>query len=174
MGDSTDRALKPLSLMAWGLLLVVLDLRVDGLDLVPDPLGWVFVLLAALRLRPLHAGFTAATVAAVVGLVASLPDWVGVAPNLAGTATTLAETVLVFATCTAIMALVPDRRGRANTLRWWDLALTVILVPLVVLAVVEPGFVVLALFAGLAALVVLVCFLVLLFRTAGDRPVRIS
>jgi hypothetical protein len=171
MGESTDRALGPLSLMAWGLLLVVVDIRV-GVDVVPDPLGWLLALGAAASLSRLHGGFTVATVACGLGLLASVPDWLGGRGDVLTMATAVAETVLVFATCTAIVDLVPGRRAGANAIRWWDLGLTVGLLPVIALAGWEPGLTAVALLVGLGALVVFVCFLVLLFRAAGDQPVR--
>lgn len=169
-------SLKPLAAMAWGLLLVVLDLRVDRIDLVPDPLGWLVVLLAARSLSRLHRAFTVSVAASALGLVASVPDWFAPAGSLVTAATSVAETALVFATCTGIIALVPERRAGANAIRWWDLGLSVAFVPVVALAAADPDLGALALLVGLAALVVFVCFLVLLFRTAGHpgKTIRIS
>ncbi|MBI4942069.1 MAG: hypothetical protein HY830_15095 [Actinobacteria bacterium] len=41
---------RPLAVAGWGLLLVGLDLRVNGLDVLPDVVGWALLLVAALRL----------------------------------------------------------------------------------------------------------------------------
>lgn len=41
---------RPLAVAGWGLLLVGLDLKVNGLDVLPDLVGWVLLLVAALRL----------------------------------------------------------------------------------------------------------------------------
>lgn len=41
---------RPLAVAGWGLLLVGLDLEVNGLDVLPDVVGWVLLLVAALRL----------------------------------------------------------------------------------------------------------------------------
>jgi len=164
-GGST--ALKPLAAMGWGLLLVLLDLRVNGLDLVPDPVGWLAVLLAARSLSPLHRAFAWSVAASVLGLVASVPEWLGTGGALVSAATSVAETVLVFATCTAIIALVPARRSAADAIRWADLGLSLAFVPVLLLAAADPDLGALTLLVGLAAMVVFVCFLVLLFRTAG-------
>ena len=160
--------LKPLAATAWGLLLVVLDLRIDDLDLLPDPVGWLVVLLAVGSLSRLHRAFAVAAAAAALGLVASVPDWMAPGQSLVAMATSVAETVLVFATCTGIMSLAPDRRASANAIRWWDLGLSVALVPVLALAAADPAFGVAAVLLGIAALVVLICFVVLLFRTAGQ------
>ncbi len=70
--------MRPLQSIGLGLVLVVLDASVGdpGLDLVPDPLGWVLVLLGVRRL-PARIGHRSLLqgVAAVAGLV-SLVLWV--------------------------------------------------------------------------------------------------
>ncbi len=67
--------MRPLQSIGLGLVLVVLDATVGdpGLDLVPDPLGWVLVLLGVRRL-PAHVGHHRLLqgVAAVAGLVSLL------------------------------------------------------------------------------------------------------
>ncbi len=173
MGESFSGfvpTLAPLRTMAWGLLLVVVDLRVQGLDLVPDPIGWAVLLVGALRLVPLHRAFVVVAWASGVGLVASLPDWLGAQGTLLTMAFSVAETVLVFATCTAVMVLAPGHRRGADAIRWWDLGLTVAAVVLVAVARQEPDLAVLPVLVGVAALVVLVCFLVLLFRASRATP----
>ncbi|MFC4784318.1 hypothetical protein ACT8ZV_07575 [Nocardioides sp. MAHUQ-72] len=173
MGDRDavrGATLKPLSTMGFGMLLVLLDLRVDGLDLVPDPLGWLLALAAAGSLSRLHPAFPVVAVACGLGLVASGPDWVGRGGPVVAVEITVAETVVVFATCTAVMALLPERRGGANALRWWDLGLTLVLTVLLLVAAGEPDVGVLALLVGIAELVVFVCFIVLLFKAARATP----
>jgi hypothetical protein len=55
--------------------------------------------------------------------------------------------------------------------RWWDLGLTAALTLLGWLAAtVDPDLAPAAILAVVAELVVLACFLVLLFRAAGDGP----
>ena len=67
------------------------------------------------------------------------------------------------------MSLAPDRRASANAIRWWDLGLSVALLLVLALAAADPAFGVLAVLVGIAALVVLICFVVLLFRTDGHH-----
>ena len=168
----TDRAtpLQPLALLGGGLLLVLLDLRINGLDVVPDPLGWLLALAAAASLSRLHDAFRVAAAACGVGFLASVPQWVGSGGGLVEVATGVAETVLVFFVCTAIMVLVPERRRGANAIRWWDLGLTIALTLLVVAASGEPDLAVVALLVGLTDLGVVICFVVLLFRAAKATP----
>lgn len=47
---------RPLAVAGWGLLLVGLDLEVNGLDVLPDVVGWVLLLVAALRLAEVVPG----------------------------------------------------------------------------------------------------------------------
>ena len=164
-----DATLRPLSTMGWGLLLVIFDVRL-GVDFLPDPLGWLMALVAAASLSRLHGAFRVVAAACGLGLVASVPDWVGIGGAAVAIATTVAETLVVFATCTAIMALVPERRGRADALRWWDLGLTLALAVLSAVATEQPDLGVLAVAAGIADLVVFVCFVVLLFGAAKATP----
>ena len=56
--------LRSLRLLFWGLIAVVVDVRVDGPDLVPDPVGWLVALVAVARLARLAPGFGVAAVAA--------------------------------------------------------------------------------------------------------------
>jgi hypothetical protein len=62
---------RPLSLIAAGLVLVGLDLRIVHVDVFPDPVGWLLVTMAAIRLS-LRAP-------AVLGLVATLASLADVA-----------------------------------------------------------------------------------------------
>jgi len=59
----------PLRLIAGGLLMVALDLRVDGVDLVPDVIGLVLV---AVGLRRLGAGDPVVVLAVRVSAVAAV------------------------------------------------------------------------------------------------------
>lgn len=173
MGEKISRpvtALAPLRTMAWGLVLVVVDLRVQHVDLVPDPIGWVMALVAAQRLVALHDAFKAVLAACVVGLVCSLPDWVGVTGHLVTILVSVAETVIVFATCLAIMALLPARRTTANTIRWWDLGLLLAGWLVVAVAPRDQGIDLAVVVLAISQLVVLVCFVVLLFRASREHP----
>jgi hypothetical protein len=60
---------RPLALLAGGIALVVLDFRTESLDLLPDPLGWALIAVAAGWL-----GLTAARRLAWVTAALSLSD----------------------------------------------------------------------------------------------------
>ena len=169
--------MRPLATLAWGLLLVVLDFRIGGgVDLVPDPIGWVIGAVAAHNLfrsvgesRPdarRWFAVTSATCAAAV--LPAVPEWAGVQHPIILVAVSVAETVVVFAACTGIMSVLPTRRATANVVRWSNLGTAAALAVLVAGANVEPELAPLALLTGVAALAVLVWFLILLFQAAKD------
>lgn len=169
--------MRPLATLAWGLLLVVLDLRVDGVDLLPDPIGWVIGAVAAHALfrsvgvsQPeVRRWFAATSVACAAAVLPAAPEWVGVQQHPVITiAVSIAETVVVFATCTGIMTVLPTRRATANVVRWSDLGTAAALSVLVGGAAMEPELAPLVLLAGLAALAVFAWFLILLFQAAKD------
>lgn len=168
--------LRPLATLAWGMLLVVLDLRIQGIDLVPDPLGWAMGAVACGSLSRSVAAlppearrwFGVTSVACAVAALPAVAEWAGVQHPVVTTAISVAETVVVFVTCTAIMAALPARRATANAVRWSDLGTSAVVLVLVAGATAEPGLAPLALFAGLAALAVFVWFLVLLFQAAKE------
>lgn len=144
--------MRPLVLVALGLVLVALDLRIGGLDLLPDPLGWVVAAVGAGLLRDRHVGFLVAAVACAAGVLLSLPDMAVEGAGRAGrtgapsagaedAVVVLLQTVVLFSTCTAISRILPDTGvGRvAGVLRWVDLALTAAVQVLVVLLVSGTG-----------------------------------
>ena len=150
--DATSaHPLRSLRLVFWGLIAVVVDVRIDGPDLVPDPVAWLVALVGVARLARLHPGFGVAAVGCGLGLLVSLPDWAQPGDGSTGLLTGVAETVVVFGTCTGLIAILTGVAGLDGAGAGGPLTALV-----VVLAV--------------AAVVVLVCFLVLLFRVSGDEP----
>lgn len=165
----------PLGSVVVGLIVAAIDVRIDGFDVFSDPIGWALVLWGLSRVRALHRGFRVAAGAAVVGLIASLPQAVTSPGPLLSAVDTVVSTVLTFAICTALMTLLPDpaARVRADRLRWADLALGVIGVVfgLVSLGGSPPvGLAVLAIPLVFAAIVVIVLFLLLLWRHRHEIP----
>ncbi len=119
--------LKRLASVAWGLLIVVFDVRIEQLDVIPDPLGWVVAALALGSLARLHPGYRVAAAASAAAVVPAVPDLVGVQHPALTTASTVLTSIVVFAVCTAIMAAAPERRTAADTIRWIDVATTAVL-----------------------------------------------
>jgi len=79
-------AVRPLAVVAVGLVLVAVDFRTRSLDLLPDPLGWLLVALGAWRLALVKPA-----AAAGIAAIASLSDlllpyrWIYVHPDTGGT-----------------------------------------------------------------------------------------
>jgi hypothetical protein len=167
-----------LRVLAWGMLVVGIDLTIDGRDLVPDPVGWVLALVALWSLRHLDPSFVIASVAALVALLVSIPDWLGSGSSLLSFVGYVALVAVVFTTCTALMGLAPTRRGSANVIRWWFLGVSALamLIGLRGPGTVgreREGLVMLVLPLVIAGLAVAVWFVVLLFQCARlDPPAR--
>jgi hypothetical protein len=161
--------------LAWGLLVVAVDIKINQLDLLADPIGWAIALFALLKLRERHPTFGAASAAAALGLVVSVPDWLGVHGMPITVPTGIAELGVIFAVCTALMDVVPAKRHVADQLRKWGLGLTVAFVPLALLVQADEGagrgpLVILTILAGIGIAVVFVWFLVLLFQCSRLGP----
>lgn len=162
----------PLGAVVLGTVLVMLDLRIETFDLVPDPLGWGLLVWACVRLRGAHPAFGWAVAATVVGLLVSLPGQVGELPTPLGLLGVAAETAVVFAVCTGIHArsVNPARARQAGTIRWWNLALAALAVLLgAVLSEQDTDLAPLVLLAVVVALGVHVWYLVVAWAVR-DEP----
>lgn len=173
-----ERTLQPLRLAAWGMLLVFFDFKFEGIDLIPDPIGWLAAALATSSLagRSIAGAriFGIASLAATVALLISLPDWIGVTGTFLETAGVVTHTAFVFATCTAIMVAAPSQRAPANAIRWLDLGLAALIVVLGLLISDQPvghDAEALVLVLVLLGLAVFVWFIVLLFSTENPPGV---
>lgn len=118
----------PLGKVVAGLLLVILDFRIDGFDLLPDLVGWPLVLIGLLPLFPRHGGFAVATVAAGGATLLAIPQQLSEPGPVLTVLETVLETAVTFGTCTGVIAVVaePAIRRTAGIIRWTDLALTVV------------------------------------------------
>ena len=175
----------PLGAVVAGLLVVLLDLRVAGVDLLLDPVGWLIVLRAVRRVPVArewsHRVRWAAAVSALLSLVdvlhpvgrggadASHDGLPGVVQELYGIAVTV--TLVLLALALRDRAQEAGDVGSAGVLQRfaWLLAalgVAVLLLGWVVPAVVDetllPAVALLAL--GLVDLVVAVCFVIVLAR----------
>ncbi|WP_370288872.1 hypothetical protein [Nocardioides sp.] len=83
-------------LVAVGLLVVFIDIRIDTFDLVSDAIGWLLVAVGARRLVPRHAAYGWVLIVAAVAAALALPlDLAGGAlASLVGFVTTLAVVLL--------------------------------------------------------------------------------
>jgi hypothetical protein len=168
------RSLRPLATVATGLLLVLIDFRIEGLDLLPDPVGWGMAAWSLSSLRTVHRGFYVAGVAAWLAVVPSLPEWFGGEGPLITISIALAFLVVQLAACTAIMVERPRREPSASAIRSLALGLSGALVVAIAAAYVEPSVAVVALAVGLADIVVLAWFLALLYGVAKDDSPKVA
>lgn len=124
----------PLGITVWGFLLAFVDLRFNGFDVLPDPAGWLLAAIGLAALGSRAVGFRVAMVVAGIEVAMSLPLVVAAElPDPWGTVETLLQTASVFSVCTGlvhVLAHLPDRAREAEIIRWTDLALTVLLVPI--------------------------------------------
>lgn len=127
-------------MLVWGLVIVLVDFRVNGKpDIIADPLGWLLCLLALAGVlsRTRSGWFALAVAGTVLGGIASLEEYVS-PPNgwVVVSLTTVATTAVVWGTCSGIITSHPDdgRRATANLIRWSDLSLTIMMLALVTTA----------------------------------------
>ena len=169
----------PLGKTVGGFLLAALDFRINGLDLLPDPLGWAIAAIGLSALSARSPALRVAMILAAIEAVVSLPLVVtDEIPPLLSSLDTLLQTGFVFAVCTGLIALLPhrpDRAGTANIIRWLDLGLTVLIVPVAMTAGSSPEglarvgpFAIVLVLVGLA---VAAWFVVLHFQVRRDPAV---
>lgn len=102
--------------VAWGFLVVLLDVRVNQLDLLHDLIGWGLCLVGLAKLPP-GGWFLLARIGAGVGVVAALPDLLN-PPNgwIVTSLDTVGQTGLVVGVCLGLAPLLGAERTRAA--RW--------------------------------------------------------
>ncbi|MEG3616244.1 hypothetical protein [Isoptericola haloaureus] len=125
--------MRPLLLVLWGLLVVAVDLKIEGFDLVVDLVGWALVARGLGTLAPRGTGFAVGAWAGVLGGLASVAELVpGAVPDtttqVLGGLVLVAQTVVVVATCTGIARVLehdaPVAR-RARRVRTAEIVVTV-------------------------------------------------
>ena len=161
-------SLRPSTMAATGLLLVLIDVNIGSFDLVPDPVGWTLAAVALSSLRPVHRGFYVAGLAAWVALVPSAVEWLGIGGGTVTAMTAVALFVVEVATCTAIVAVRRDREWSASTIRWLTIVLGVALGLALIAVSVEASAGIVVFAVGLADLLVTVWFVVMLYGVAKD------
>ena len=127
----------PLRRVFWGFLIVFVDIRLGGFDVIPDVIGWVIVLAGLLAVSAQHAALRIALIAASIALVVGfVTEYVLASPSTAdgtvwGVLDTVASTVFIFAMCTGMRDLARAAgneriAAQADVVRWLDVALTVV------------------------------------------------
>ena len=129
----------PLARLVVGYTIVLVDLRFNGFDFVPDLIGWVLVLAGLLPLLGRSGWFQVATGAAVVELLVAALEANRPAGSMTGLIDVAASTTLVFAVVTGVIATVgrADVRAAGDPVRWTNLIMG--LVAFVLVALVGGG-----------------------------------
>lgn len=164
----------PMARVATGFLMVVVDLRIGGLDLVPDVVGWLLVVAGLVPLARRHEWFAAAAAAAVLGAIVSVPLFVGEPGPAVSMLTTGVETAMVFGTCSGIRAVVGRESvtRTADGIRWLDLTLTAVLLAIGVAVGFRQVESLAAIPLAILGLGVLVWFLLFLLRVREDPTLQ--
>ncbi len=157
--------MKPLAVIAVGLILVVVDIRYGGFDVLTDVLGWLACFWALLQMSRMSSWFGIGVAGAALGAASSMFHLSAEPTPLISMLDQIATVLMVFGTCSGIMALAQDAdpgvASMANILRWVTLGLGLVS-PLAVLAGGPTVIVVL----GLAALAVVIWFIMMLFSVS--------
>lgn len=163
--------MKPLQSAAMGLVIVALVARLDGYDLLPDPLGWLLVLQGLHRLpaglplrRALRSLGVLALATSVVLWVPALADGLERTDESLLWAADLPQLAFVALLCLALSRAATDH-GDAGAARWLRTAsrLTVVaaVLPVLVYGARQDDLVAVMV---VGATIVLVLVIVLLFR----------
>ena len=120
---------------ALGLVVVLVDLRYEGFDLVPDWAGWLVVALALRQVAERHPALRVATALSAVAVGLSLLRWTPLFTDdsgnhgVAATIEALLTSGVVVAVCWALVdVLAAADRARARhaaAIRWLDPVTTV-------------------------------------------------
>ncbi|MFN8193194.1 MAG: hypothetical protein U0R80_02830 [Nocardioidaceae bacterium] len=120
----------PLGGALLGMAVVVVDVRVNGFDLILDPAGWAILAFAVGRLSAVDGWFRAAAAFAWVGVLAAVPVVTtaeATAPRWVADLTLLLQSAVLFSMCTAMIRHLPaGHPGRRwlDPVRWVDLGAT--------------------------------------------------
>ena len=118
----------PLGRVVVGFIVVLVDVRFNGLDVIPDVAGWAFVLIGLGPLVGRNGWFQLAAAAAVVELVASCFVLTQAATGLPSLVDAVANPLVVFGVCSGVMATVasPAVRATADAIRWLSVVLGIV------------------------------------------------
>lgn len=118
----------PLGRITVGLLVVLVDLRFNGLDLVPDVVGWALVLVGLRFLVGRHGWFQLASAAAAIELVVSVFELLQPATGPAVLVDAVAGPAVMFGVCSGVIVTVanPGVRRTADVIRWLSVVLALL------------------------------------------------
>lgn len=128
--------MSPYGSIALGLGLVLVDVSIDGFDLVPDAIGWLFVAGGVHALSSRHRAYAAGRALAIANAVLAVVTYVPATPSAATLIAVLADLgalAFVLALCTGLIATEDARTARrATAIRWLQIAATVATVVLLI------------------------------------------
>lgn len=182
-----------LSKVFWGLLLVFLDIRINGFDLLPDLIGYLLVYPGLSRMSARHPHFRKAKMAVLPLLLFSLPELLGLSfqINLSSSDTSvsgwmivaiivmeLLHLYMIYHLCRGIaklasqsgsMALANLANSRWTYYLWFSLVFSA----LTLLALVDFLSVLTLLFIPVAIVGFIIYILLLLIIRQADRILRL-
>ncbi len=107
--------------IVWGLVISLFDIHIMNINILPDTVGYVLVIIGLERLSAWNTNFSKAKTAALILAVCTIPDFIKFAPNLLVTTQisiwlliynsilTLIKAVLIYHIFTGIIQLAKDR-----------------------------------------------------------------
>ena len=166
----------PAGTVALGLALVLVDVRVEGLDLVPDPLGWLVVLAGTRALRRIDPRFGRVLPWAVLAGLLSVPAVLRPADGLPADLAVVAGLAAVLLLCRTLGARAREHRDLRTAERFGAFAALALggVVVLGAVAVLDASTGLTLSAGGLLLVVVLVLLvlqlaLVVALAAAGER-----
>lgn len=161
--------MKSLYKIAIGLVLVILDVTVNGFDVIPDVIGWLFVLVGLgderRRLPGANGLLSVAGVATGVALLLSVP---GLMPDDEASILwmlSLPQLVFSFLLCTALATYLP--RDAIPTRRFAGLRWVYVFIAVAPVLIFGAGLAPVAVPTAITAVIADVYLIFLLFRSAG-------
>ena len=162
----------------WGMLFVILDIRISGVDLIlPDFIGFILIAIALKRMAPVHERFHRALPFAFALILLSLGDLVPTQHPmliLLGLAHLACDVILIWHICQGIIDLAeqtrnPELAAAASKRRGLYIALMV--VGAFVFVAVQAGAATMTVFIAPLAVfaVVVICLMMGLMRKAAEE-----
>lgn len=98
----------------WGLLFVVLDIRISSIDILPDFIGYILIVKGLTLLAPEHRGFRKARVLAIIMIFVSIPSLIEM--KIDSKDSTFLKRQLIAALTGDLSALLPQEVNSAKLL----------------------------------------------------------
>lgn len=103
-----------LRLVGFGTLLVLLDFRLNSVDLIPDLVGWAMCLAGLLKLSR-TTWFVIAQLGCLIGLAGAAAELLNPPDGwIVQTASSLSSSALIIGVCAGLMKFLSDERHRTT------------------------------------------------------------